>query len=353
MKVAVYTIALNEEQFVERWYNSVKDDADYLLIADTGSTDGTIEKARALGINVVSICVRPWRFDQGRNVSLGLVPADMDYCIPLDMDEIMLPGWKEELEKAFEAKATRPRYNYVWNWNSDGTPGLTFGGDKIHARHGYRWKHPVHEILVPDRMQEVVFWTQATMEHHADNTKSRSQYLGLLKISTEEDPNDDRNAYYYARELFFYNHFEEAVKQFKRHLELPTARWAPERSASMRYIGKIIKEEAELWFTLAIKEAPERREAYVDLAQYYYSIGKWTECYEIATQALAIVNKPMEYLCEAEAWGHTPHDMAAIAAYNLGMYQEAAKHAKDALDLSTPEHQERLSKNLLFCEVKL
>ena len=91
MKVAVYTIALNEEQFVERWYNSVKDDADYLLIADTGSTDGTIEKARALGINVVSICVRPWRFDQGRNVSLGLVPADMDYCIPLDMDEIMLP----------------------------------------------------------------------------------------------------------------------------------------------------------------------------------------------------------------------------------------------------------------------
>jgi len=36
MKIAVYTVALNEEQFVERWYNSAKD-ADYLLIADTGS----------------------------------------------------------------------------------------------------------------------------------------------------------------------------------------------------------------------------------------------------------------------------------------------------------------------------
>ena len=79
MKVAVYTIALNEEQFVERWYNSVKDEADYLLIADTGSTDGTVEKARALGINVVSIWVKPWRFDQGRNASLALVPPDMDY----------------------------------------------------------------------------------------------------------------------------------------------------------------------------------------------------------------------------------------------------------------------------------
>ena len=55
MKVAVYTIALNEEKFVETWYNSVKDEADYLLIADTGSTDKTIEKALALGINVVSV----------------------------------------------------------------------------------------------------------------------------------------------------------------------------------------------------------------------------------------------------------------------------------------------------------
>ena len=42
MKIAVYCIALNEEKFVESWYNSAKD-ADYLLIADTGSTDCTVE----------------------------------------------------------------------------------------------------------------------------------------------------------------------------------------------------------------------------------------------------------------------------------------------------------------------
>ncbi len=42
MKSAIYTIALNERQFVDKWYESAKD-ADYLLIADTGSTDGTIQ----------------------------------------------------------------------------------------------------------------------------------------------------------------------------------------------------------------------------------------------------------------------------------------------------------------------
>jgi glycosyltransferase involved in cell wall biosynthesis len=353
MKVAVYTIALNEEQFVETWYNSVKDEADYLLIVDTGSTDKTVEKARALGINVAEISVKPWRFDTARNASLALVPTDMDYCVPLDMDEIMLPGWRAELQKAFDADATRPRYKYVWNWNEDGTPGLTFGGDKIHKRHGYRWKNPVHEVLVPDRMQNVEFWTDAVMEHHADNTKSRAQYLPLLKASVDEDPYDDRNTFYYARELYFYNHYEESVVYFKKHLALPNARWAPERAASMRYIGKIVREEAELWFTLAAKEAPGRREPHVDLAKYYYGISDWDNCYKQSIKALEIAEKPLEYLCEAEAWGYTPFDMASISAYNLGKYEEAKEYAIKALEISPPDQIERLKSNLQFCEEKL
>jgi tetratricopeptide (TPR) repeat protein len=269
------------------------------------------------------------------------------------MDEIMLPGWRAELEKAFEAGATRPRYNYIWNWNADGTPGLTFGGDKIHARQGYRWKNPVHEVLTPDRIVEKQFWTQSTMEHHADNTKSRSQYLGLLKASVDEDPRDDRNTFYYARELFFYNKYVEATAEFKRHLSLPNARWAPERAASMRYLGKINKEEAELWFTLAARESPGRREPHVDLAKYYYGIGNWKLCYEQSTAALAIAEKPLEYLCEAEAWGYTPYDMASISAYNLGMYQEARDNAIKALELGPETDKERLIANLSFCEAKL
>ena len=60
MKAAVYTIALNEAKHIKRWYESAKD-ADYLLIADTGSTDGTVDLARSLGITVVQIQVKIWR----------------------------------------------------------------------------------------------------------------------------------------------------------------------------------------------------------------------------------------------------------------------------------------------------
>ena len=88
MKIAVYTIALNEEQFVERWYEANKD-ADCLVIADTGSTDNTVELARSLGILVHEIRVKPWRFDDARNTALALVPADVDVCVSVDMDEVL------------------------------------------------------------------------------------------------------------------------------------------------------------------------------------------------------------------------------------------------------------------------
>ena len=58
MKVAVYTIALNEAAHVERWANSAVD-ADYRIVADTGSTDDTVERLTEAGVTVHRIAVRP------------------------------------------------------------------------------------------------------------------------------------------------------------------------------------------------------------------------------------------------------------------------------------------------------
>jgi len=344
MKVAVYTIALNEKQFVDPWYESAKE-ADYLLIADTGSTDGTPTRAKKLGIHVVKLSVKPWRFDMARNAALAALPPDIDYCIALDMDEVLLPGWREELQVAFDRGYTRPRYQYTWNWNDDGSPGLQYGGDKIHSRFGYRWKHPVHEVAVAyGGFEEVQGWVGLQIHHHADNTKPRSQYLPLLKIAVDEDPWDDRNAFYYARELYFYGRYEEAKTEFKRHLELPRALWPPERAASMRYLGKIETENAEYWFNRAIEESPGRREPWLDLAKYYHARQDWVNCLSSALRALDIKEKPLEYLCEADAWGAAPWDLAALSFYNTRNFEQAVEFGKEAVRLD-PDDQ-RLIMNL-------
>ena len=342
MKVAVYTIALNEESFVSPWVESARD-ADYLLIADTGSTDDTVAKARALGVHVIQISVKPWRFDDARNAALAALPADIDYCISLDMDEALQPGWRDALE---QTTCTRPRYEYTWSWNPDGSPGLVYGGDKIHARHGYRWKHPVHEVLVTDRIEETVEWVDLKIHHHPDETKSRGQYLPLLAQSVAEDPWDDRNAHYYARELFLHGMLGPAAEQFKRHLNLPKAVWKPERAASMRYLAQCEPERAGQWLVQAAQEAPEMREGWVALAQWHHDTEGWFACYTAAKRALSITERPLAYLNEAWAWGAYPYDLAAISAFRLGMVQEAIEYGQTAVSLD-PDN-ERLKNNLVF-----
>lgn len=340
VNIAVYTIAKNEEQFVERWYNSAKD-ADYLFILDTGSTDDTVKIARDLGINLEVQSFDPWRFDHARNAALNFLPQDIDMCIALDLDEVLVEGWRDAIEKSVDGGITRVRYKYTWSWNDDGSPGLQYGGDKIHARHNYYWKHPVHEVLQCSD-QEIQGWYDLEIHHYPDKTKSRSQYMPLLKIAVEEDPDDDRNAFYYARELFFHAKKQEAAKEFKRHLSLPRARWNPERAASMRYLAKI--EDAEAWLLRAVAECPNRREALVELAQYYYEIRQFELCYAYSIKALSIINKPLEYLCEDFAWGYVPYDLAAISAYNIGLKENARVYGQEALRLNPSDP--RLSSNM-------
>lgn len=347
MKIAVYTIALNEEQFVEPWFQSAKE-ADYLLIADTGSTDQTITKAKALGINVIEISINPWRFDHARNASLDGLPDDIDYAIALDMDEVLLPGWRQSLELVTK-EITRPRYEYTWSWNEDGSPGLVYGGDKIHARHNYRWKHPVHEVISCDS-EEVQGWIDLKIHHHPDTSKSRSQYFPLLEMSVAESPEDDRNAFYFARELYFNNMYDRASLEFNRHLNLASAKWTPERAASMRYLAKINHEDRETWLLRACAEAPEMREPWTELAQHYYEVSNWVGSYFAAVRATEIKNKPLAYLCEAFAWGATPDDLASIAAWNLGLIGEAIFYGNRASELAP--NDSRIASNLYQFRVK-
>jgi len=348
MKIAVYTVALNEEQFVKRWYESAKK-ADYLLIADTGSTDKTIEIAKSLGINVFKIFIAPWRFDDARNAALALIPSDIDYCISLDMDEVLSESWREELEK-LNSNVTRPIHRLVTSFDENGNPGLEFDALRIHSRHGHRWKYPIHESVAFYGIEEVRQDVDIKIYHHPDNNKSRGQYLPLLQLAAQEDPTSDRCAHYYARELFYYQRYNESAQEFKRHLELPSAVWKPERCESMRYLAKCEPEYKEQWLRLAIAECPDRREPYVDLAQYFYEVADWHKVKEYSELALNIKEKFLGYFCEADAWGWKPHDLLALANYNLGFYNEALDHGKMAVSLNKDD---RLVKNIEFYELAI
>ena len=166
-KVCVYAICKNEAKFVRRWMDSMRE-ADWVVVLDTGSDDGTPQMLRELGAQVTEEIITPWRFDVARNRSLELVPEEADICVCTDLDEILRPGWRVALEAAWTKNTKRARYRYTWNFNPDGSEGVVFWTDKIHARHGFRWVHPVHEVLEYEQPDyETVLAEGVQLDHRA------------------------------------------------------------------------------------------------------------------------------------------------------------------------------------------
>ncbi|QAT50105.1 glycosyltransferase [Caproiciproducens sp. NJN-50] len=349
-KICVYAIAKNEEKFVDRWMDAVSE-ADLVVVLDTGSSDGTVQKLRNRGAAVYTDQINPWRFDTARNKAMDHIPKDFDLCVSNDLDEVFEKGWREKLEAVWRPSYTRARYLFTYAYRSDGTPEKQFAMEKIHRRKDFRWVHPVHEILEykgkdPDR---TVFVPGLVLNHHPDPAKSRSQYLPLLELSVQENPNDDRAVFWLGREYMYNERFDDCIHTLQRHLKMPSATWDEERSASMRFIAESYQRkndltQAKAWLFRAIAECPHVREPYLQMTRLGYSQNDWPLVYFMTDQALKITKKTGSYLLEPQAWGFLLDDYAAIACYWLGLYRKGLEHAQKACDMSP--NDQRLKNNL-------
>ena len=356
--VCVYAICKNESAFVERWMDSMSE-ADGVYVLDTGSTDDTVQRLRDRGATVKEESITLWRFDTARNRSLELVPEDADICVCTDLDEVFHPGWRELLEDVWNPGAGQAAYRYTWSFNPDGTEGVVFWYEKIHARHGYQWIHPVHEVLKwtgEGRPGPTVVADGIQLDHHPDPNKSRGQYLPLLELSVEEEPEDDRNVHYLGREYMYHGRWADCIHTLTWHLSMPKATWKDERCASMRYIARSYamlgqKQQAKNWYLKAVAEAPHLREPYVDLAMFLYGEEEWEGVVYFTTCALRITQRPRTYICEAQAWGSLPHDLRSIALYRTGRVEEALSEAKKAR--AKEPGNERLCQNVMLLEEEL
>lgn len=350
-RICVYAIAKNEEKFAARWAESMSE-ADEIVVLDTGSSDSTTEILRTFPkVTVHSRVISPWRFDTARNMSLGLVSRDTDYCVCTDLDEVFEKGWREKLEAALSSSPDLVSYRYIWSFNEDKTENTVFNIEKIHRRHGFTWIHPVHEVLkytqggTPAR----AFAHGLQLMHFPDCEKSRGQYLPLLELSVKEAPEDDRNMHYLGREYMFHQRYDEAINVLKRHLSLKTALWKDERCASMRYIARCCNKlnkpsEALLWYLLACAEAPYLREPFLDTAQLLYEQKNWHGVIFFCEKALEITNRTDTYITDSDSWAQKPYDLLSIAYYYTGDMKKAEKHAETALTY-TPDN-ERIRSNL-------
>lgn len=335
-KIAVYAICKNEEKFVKRWADSIIPELqpnDNIVVYDTGSTDNTLQLFEQYDDRVIvryNTPINPFRFDVARNIALNDVPADVDVCVKSDIDEVFHKGWRAAIENKWinGIHPQRLRANYIWNHDELGNPNIVFQHDcMIHSRHGYVWKHACHEIIEPTSQNETVNDCSVTFEHFADLTKSRSNYLSLLKLNVEEQPNDPRSRLYYARELWFHGNNTEALGELKKFLTFNDT-WCTERAYALRIMAKIDKGNTISLLKEACVTSPGDREPFIELAE---ATDTPQERLSACQAALAITNRPQHYLTEPRCWGSLPYDLASLGAYYSGQIELALHYALEAL----------------------
>lgn len=342
LKIAIYTICKNEKQHVDRWANSNKD-ADLRLVCDTGSTDGTGDALRANGITVVPITVSPWRFDSARNTSLNLLPADIDICIYQDLDEVLLPGWREELEKHWQPDTTVANHRYrnndnPWQWHS-----------KIHSRKNCHWIGAVHETLSWSVPESSIWIPEIYLDEIQDTTKDRTSYLKLLLKKIDEGDNHWRTYYFLANDYAAQGDHAKSVEA-----RINSYNYCDDGDTVKSYIAKNVAngykflsniEEARRWFRTSTTHGNER-ESWFSLAEFFHGLKEWDQCYIAAKQCISIQDRRDGFTQDPRAWGETPYDIAALSAFNIGLHTKAIEYGTIALSLN-PENT-RLQNNLTY-----
>lgn len=304
-KTCVYAICKNEEKFVDRWYESIKD-SDYICVLDTGSSDNTVKKLKSLGITVKVKNYDFFRFDEARNDSMKMIPKDTDICICLDLDEVMVNGWKDELNKIWNKSVTRVKYIYNWKLDKNNKALVTFFSNKIHSLN-YKWIYPVHEILKCNKSEKEIVSNNIVINHYPDSGKSRKQYLKLLELSVKES-NDSRNLHYLGREYMYHKKWNKCIDTLIKYLSIST--WKDERSASMRFISRCYialnrYNEAMMWLDKSIIEAPYLREGYVEKMFLEYDLKNYSLAIYNGLKALEIKTHELTYMNEIFAWDDT------------------------------------------------
>lgn len=358
MKICVYAICKNESKFVKKWLDSMQE-ADYIVVLDTGSTDGTYKmlKEDSRVTRVEREVIKPWRFDVARNKSLELVPEDTDLCVCTDLDEVFEAGWADVIRANYRPDTDRMFYTYAWSHNNAGEPTNVFRYDKIHTRNHYKWIYPVHEILMPDfsdRPQRTIDLGQLVWLHHfPDNSKDRNYYFDLLELSCKENPTDCHVQMLYAREwLIKYDKTKDvtcrdrSLEEYLKCLDMPEIS-QPYRKEVLLHcllsVACIFEDIGEydkvVWYCQEfIKEDYTYRDPYLLIAEVYNRLGEKTGTKGFFILAESYVKTAEEYTQRHYSWVERENtftgwleDIMAVAQCKIGKFESASRYAEVAV----------------------
>ena len=342
--ISLCMITKNEENNITQCLNSVKDIIDEIIIVDTGSTDRTIEIAK--NFSFAKIFRFNWidDFSAARNESVK--HATKDWVLVLDADEVLNEDGLKAIKELLNNKETDAflflQKNYTNETSIAGfvneintknhTAYAGWYGSFIvrlfRNKRGYEFEGTVHELIEPsiENKKGKIAATNIVLHHYGNADpviakKKRQFYLKLCENKVKKKP--DPHSYYELGILYKENnHFDDAIKSFKKVVELNQ-----NHSMALYELGVIYErqknyDDAIKYYTKSLR-IKENSEAFQNLGVCYLKKGMLKEAYRNLVKATLL--NPNKY---------SIYNNLGAVLERLGNYDSAAQMLEIGIKLN-------------------
>ncbi len=226
MRISACVITKNEEQNLPAWLDSMGRIADEMIVVDTGSTDGTLELAKAAGAKVAHF---KWVNDFAAAKNYAIEQAHGDWIVFLDADEYF------QLEDCPRVRETIERYHscrevaglMFLEINIERETGQNIGGEKCAVRafrnvSWIRYDGEIHEALRnTNQGMKIIQYVKDVVIYHTGYSKNilLDKYRRNLEILLHKENKKDTDDYYLADCYYNLGQYEDAIRHLRKLFE--------------------------------------------------------------------------------------------------------------------------------------
>ncbi len=211
MKISLCMIVKNEESNLNRCLKSIYNAVDEIIIVDTGSNDKTKEIAKLYTNKIYDF---KWENDFAKARNYSLSKAKYDYILWLDADDYLTQNNNIKLIKLKEnAKNDIDFYYFLYNFNENYAP---FYRERLFKKNKKaKFKGKVHEAIIP--YGKIKYCDIVITQN--DNNKPLNKRNLLIYEGMNKKRFSTRDLYYYSRELFRHQKYDEAITYLNKFLK--------------------------------------------------------------------------------------------------------------------------------------
>jgi len=309
--ISLCMIVKNEEEFLPRCLESIKDLVDEVIVVDTGSTDNTIEIAEKYGAKVYH---HPWENDFSKHRNQSISYATGDWIFVLDGDEEVIQ-WDHQIDATLINRENDSVYVKVENIYGKGEGEAWHNSIRLFRNNQkifYRGR--VHNELVG---YEQIAPAAVVIYHRGyclDPGKEEAKYCrtkALLEREIEKDPDNPKYQHYLAVAYLGKRLYDKALQNCKKALYL-ASKQDPDSVLYLwtRFVGAVCcfntnrPKEAERLCLEAVKSNPMHIDSHYLLSTFYYSQGEIQHFLDHSNRYLSLIRKLRNNLADFGSMVH-------------------------------------------------